>query len=140
MDMLVEIETWLKNRLGEDADIRRDAPGGVHADLIRPQGKPRVSVVFSLSDNGQTEAGLCGDPVAIAPEYDIRAVAQTSSMASLGAVSSRIFELLKDSTEAVDGGQVFSSYVAPYRNDSLIAGNEYYQLGGTYRIDFRRTL
>lgn len=148
---LIAIENWLYVTLSSDAALNAAAPGGVHADLLREQGRPGtvppVYVVFSLSSEGEVEAGLCGDAAGIAPEYAVRAIAPVRKLALLETAAARIHALLKDASAALTAltgdsaaGQVFTHRVAPYRVNTVDAGREFYELGGIYRVDFRRTL
>jgi hypothetical protein len=141
---LIAIETWLFATLNGDDAVRESAPAGVHPDLRRPQGAPlhQVAVVWSMTEAGEEDRGMCGTLQAIHPLYLVRATAQTRDMSALGPAADAVHALLENAVATLTIGGVDWKLMIEregvYRQPSFSGGLEYFALGGQYRCHLLR--
>lgn len=128
----VVAETWIYQRLANDAGLAELCPGGVHEGVA---GDTLPAVVFQVA-SPPTDTGAFPTARALTEGvWTVRVVGETSSYTELAPAARRIDQLLHGSYGRAAGGVIngcVRTGVVQYGDED--SGRSFRHLGGLYRI------
>jgi hypothetical protein len=119
--------------LGADATLLALAPGGIARN--RPSQEAAFPFVVWQFLSGTTTQTASAVRIWLDSVYQVKAVGQGDSIASLKAVADRIDTLLDRAHGAVTGGTIVACTLeGEIAYEEVVAGVAYQHLGGRYRL------
>jgi hypothetical protein len=126
---------WLTSTLAGDAALQGYAPGGVSRTFAQPNTLTPY-VVMQYQNNGSDNLVFGGANAFSDLPFEVIAVGPAKNTQALTQAAARIKQLLTITQPiSVTGGTIISSYrTQPMESDSLVDGESWTSLGGTYLV------
>ncbi len=129
---------WLTGVLSGDSVLLGYATGGVHRALAPPETvPPYVVMTFQSGPDTRTAQGV---RILSQPLYQIVVAGPANITATLVSAADELDDVLKLASGSVSGGYIAACYrESPLVRDELVAGVQWTNIGGLYRLQVEQS-